>query len=380
MNPAEFTNPADFVNPAESMNSADHEAFGVYVHIPFCASKCDYCDFATWTDRHHLTDAYLEAVRIDISREVAAEMAVATSIFVGGGTPSMVPAADLARVITAIPVTDDAEITVECNPDDVTEELLRIYRDAGVNRISLGVQSMVPETLIALGRRHQRANVISAVEAARKVGISQVNLDIIYGGAGERLSDWESTVASVLALGPDHISAYALTVEAGTALANDPARHPDDDDQAEKYELADAMLSDAGFENYEISNWARPGSECRHNMIYWRQQDYFGFGCAAHSHRQGRRWWNLRTPQRYIDAVVAGATVVASEEYLNDAGRRLEGLQLRLRTAEGVPAEALSTADAEELCEIGLIQATVSGWQLSPAGRLLANEVAMRLQ
>lgn len=362
------------------MNTVDHEAFGVYVHIPFCASKCDYCDFATWTDRHHLTDTYLEAVHTDISQQVSAGMAVATSIFVGGGTPSMVPASELARVIAAIPVTDRAEITVECNPDDATEDLFRIYRDAGVNRISLGVQSMVPETLIALGRRHQRANVISAVEAARKVGISQINLDIIYGGAGERLSDWESTVTSVIALGPDHISAYALTVEAGTALANDPARHPDDDDQAEKYELVDALLSNAGFENYEISNWARAGSECRHNMVYWRQQDYFGFGCAAHSHRQGRRWWNLRTPQRYIEAVSAGATVVAAEEHLDDNGRRLEGLQLRLRTKEGVPAEAFAPDDAEELCEIGLIQATVSGWQLSPAGRLLANEVAMRLQ
>lgn len=362
------------------MSAANLEAFGVYIHIPFCASKCDYCDFATWTDRHHLTETYLEAVRTDIIRTVQAAMAPATSIFVGGGTPSMVPAADLARVIAEIPITADAEITVECNPDDVTLELLETYRSAGVNRISLGVQSMVAETLIALGRRHQRANVIAAVRAAREVGIPQINLDIIYGGAGERVSDWESTVTSVLALEPDHISAYALTVEAGTALANDPTRHPDDDDQAEKYELADALLADAGFVNYEISNWARPGSECRHNMVYWRQQDYLGFGCAAHSHVQGRRWWNLRTPQRYIDAVTAGATVVAAEENLDAQGRRLEGLQLSLRTASGVPADAFSTADAEDLCEMGLIRANGSQWQLTRAGRLLANEVAMRLR
>jgi putative oxygen-independent coproporphyrinogen III oxidase len=362
------------------MNSPMESAFGVYVHIPFCASKCDYCDFATWTDRHHLTDDYLEAVRADIARSVAAGMAPASSIFVGGGTPSMVPAASLASVIAEIPVTENVEITVECNPDDVTVELLTTYRDAGVNRISLGVQSMVADTLIALGRRHQRANVISAVHAVREVGIPHLNLDIIYGGAGERVSDWESTVTAVLALQPDHISAYALTVEAGTALANDPARHPDDDDQAEKYELVDAMLSQAGFVNYEISNWARPGNECRHNMVYWRQQDYLGFGCAAHSHVQGRRWWNLRTPQRYIDAVVAGASVVAAEETLSPEGRRLEGLQLRLRTAEGVPREAFSLADAAELCEIGLIEAKGARWCLRPAGRLLANEVAMRLR
>jgi len=362
------------------MSPQDQDAFGVYVHIPFCASKCDYCDFATWTDRHHLTDAYLLAVRSDIARWVEEENRPATSIFVGGGTPSMVPGADLARVIAEIPITDDAEITVECNPDDVTVELLEAYRAAGVNRISLGVQSMVAETLIALGRRHQRANVISAVQAAREVGMPQINLDIIYGGAGERLSDWESTVTSVLALAPDHISAYALTVEPGTALASDPTRHPDDDDLAEKYELADALLSDAGFVNYEISNWARPGSECRHNMVYWRQQDYLGFGCAAHSHVQGRRWWNLRTPQRYIDAVTSGASVVAAEETLDPEGRRVEGLQLSLRTFEGVPTDAFSPADAESLREMGLIEAAGSRWKLTRAGRLLANEVAMRLR
>jgi putative oxygen-independent coproporphyrinogen III oxidase len=355
-------------------------AFGVYIHIPFCVSKCDYCDFATWTDRHHLTGPYLDAVRTDITRQVENNMPVATSIFVGGGTPSMVPADDLAQVISAIPVSTDVEITVECNPDDVTTELLRAYRLVGVNRISLGVQSMVPSTLVALGRRHQRANVISAVASAREVGIERINLDIIYGGAGERLSDWEATVTGVLALEPEHISAYALTVEAGTPLAADPLRHPDDDDQAEKYELTEALLAEAGLENYEISNWARPGGECRHNMIYWRQQDYFGFGCAAHSHHNGRRWWNLRTPQRYIDAVQAEASVVASQEHLDPEARRLEGLQLSLRTREGVAFDAFAPADAEELVQIGLIQNTSTGWQLSPAGRLLANEVAMRLR
>ncbi len=355
-------------------------AFGVYIHIPFCVSKCDYCDFATWTDRHHLTGPYLMALETDISRHIDQDMPVATSIFVGGGTPSMVPAADLGRVIAAIPATQDVEITVECNPDDVTTDLLRSYTSVGVNRISLGVQSMVPSTLIALGRRHQRANVISAVHAAREVGIERINLDIIYGGAGERLSDWEATVEGVLALEPEHVSAYALTVEAGTPLAADPLRHPDDDDQAEKYEITDALLSAAGLENYEISNWAQPGEECRHNMIYWRQQDYHGFGCAAHSHSNGRRWWNLRTPQRYIDAVQANSSVVASEEQLDGDARRIEGLQLSLRTREGVPSDAFSPADAEELRGMGVIQPTPIGWQLSPRGRLLANEVAMRLR
>ena len=361
------------------MSAQIDEPFGVYIHIPFCASKCDYCDFATWTDRHHLTQDYLSAVHTDISREVSLGMPKATSIFVGGGTPSMVPAADLARVIAAVPVTDDAEVTVECNPDDVNVDLLRVYQSAGVNRISVGVQSMVPSTLIALGRRHQRANVISAVEAIRTVGIPRFNLDIIYGGAGERLSDWESTVNGVIELGPDHVSAYALTVEAGTPLAADPRRHPDDDDQAEKYEYVENAVMQAGLANYEISNWALPGSESRHNLLYWRQQDYIGFGCAAHSHRDGRRWWNLRTPQRYLEAVQTGVSVVASQERLDADSRRLEGLQLRLRTREGVPENAFSEPDASELAEIGLIEPTEAGWRLTMKGRLLANEVAMRL-
>jgi putative oxygen-independent coproporphyrinogen III oxidase len=360
---------------------SDHSAepFGVYIHIPFCASKCDYCDFATWTDRHHLTQDYLAAVRTDISRQVSQGMPIATSIFVGGGTPSMVPAADLARVIAAVPVTDDAEVTVECNPDDVNVDLLGVYQSVGVNRISLGVQSMVPSTLIALGRRHQRANVISAVEAIRTVGIPRFNLDIIYGGAGERLSDWESTVQGVVELGSDHVSAYALTVEAGTPLAADPLRHPDDDDQAEKYEWVEQALTRAGLMNYEISNWARPGSESRHNLLYWRQQEYIGFGCAAHSHRDGQRWWNLRTPQRYLEAVQSGVSVVASQERLDAESRRLEGLQLQLRTRDGVPRGAFSERDANELEEVGLIEPTEAGWRLTIAGRLLTNEVAMRL-
>jgi putative oxygen-independent coproporphyrinogen III oxidase len=355
------------------------EPFGVYIHIPFCASKCDYCDFATWTDRHHLTQEYLAAVHTDISRQVSQGMPTATSIFVGGGTPSMVPAADLARVIAAVPITNDAEVTVECNPDDVNVDLLRAYQAAGVNRISLGVQSMVPSTLIALGRRHERANVITAVEAIRSVGIPNFNLDIIYGGAGERLSDWESTINGVLELEPNHVSAYALTVEAGTPLAADPLRHPDDDDQAEKYERVEEALTQAGLANYEISNWARPGAESRHNLLYWRQQDYIGFGCAAHSHRDGQRWWNLRTPQRYLEAVQSGVSVIASQERLDAEARCLEGLQLRLRTRDGVPKHAFSELDANELVEVGLIAPTEAGWRLTVAGRLLANEVAMRL-
>jgi putative oxygen-independent coproporphyrinogen III oxidase len=227
-------------------------------------------------------------------------MTPATTVFFGGGTPSLVPAEALMMVLDAVPLAAGAEVTVECNPDTVTPGLLAAYRTHGVNRLSLGVQSMVPHVLAALGRTHDPANVRRAVALARDAGFPTFNLDLIYGAVGESLDDWRRTLDAALALDPPHVSAYALTVEAGTPLADDPARHPDDDTQAAEYEIADAAFSAAGLANYEISNWARPGHECQHNLLYWRQGDYLGIGCAAHSHRSGRRWWNVRTPERYI--------------------------------------------------------------------------------
>ncbi len=354
---------------------ATSEAFGVYVHIPFCASKCDYCAFATWTDRHHLSDAYLEALTVDIARAVADGMPVATTVFVGGGTPSMVDPVALGRVIASIPAAPGAEITVECNPDDVTPELLRVVRDHGVNRVSIGVQSMATHVLGALGRRHDQRNVERAVAAVREVGLATFNLDVIYGAAGETLDDWATTVDAVVALDPPHVSAYGLTVEPGTPLAAQPDRHPDDDDQADKYELVDERFAAAGLENYEISNWARPGHECEHNMIYWRQEDYRGFGCAAHSHESGRRWWNVRTPDRYIDLVAAGEPTEAAGETLDAATREFERLELLLRLRGGVPVGAL---DGDDLP--GLVERVGDRWVLTRAGRLMQNEIATRLR
>jgi putative oxygen-independent coproporphyrinogen III oxidase len=356
------------------MSAGASDPFGVYLHVPFCASKCDYCAFATWTDRHHLTDAYLDALRRDIVREVAAGMPTATTVFVGGGTPSMVDPADLGAVIESIPVVEGAEITVECNPDDVSDELLRVYRDHGVNRVSVGVQSMATHVLGALGRKHDQRNVERAVTAIRAVGLPTFNLDIIYGAAGESIDDWARTVDAVVALEPPHVSAYGLTVEPGTPLADEPSRHPDDDDQADKYELVDEALSSVGLANYEISNWARPGHECRHNLIYWHQQDYRGFGCAAHSHRAGRRWWNVRTPDRYIDLVAAGESTEASGETLDAPTATFERLELQLRLREGVPLDAL---DGDEMP--GLVENVGDRWVLTRAGRLLQNEIATRL-
>jgi oxygen-independent coproporphyrinogen-3 oxidase len=348
--------------------------FGVYVHIPFCRAKCDYCAFATWVDRHHLTDAYVESAGADIRLAIDSGMPAATSVFVGGGTPSMLPAEQLTGLLAAIPVAPAAEVTVECNPDDVTVELMHAYVDGGVTRVSLGVQSMAAHVLGSLGRTHDRRNVERAMAAITDAGMPTFNLDLIYGAAGESLADWTTTVESVLALEPPHVSAYALTIEPGTPLAAQPDRHPDDDDQADKYELVDSLLAGAGMENYEISNWARPGHECRHNLLYWRQQNYRGFGCAAHSHDDGRRWWNVRTPDRYIELVRAGASTEAASETLDAPTREFERLELMLRMRDGVPLDAL---DGEALD--GLVERQRDRWVLTQRGRLMANAVSLHL-
>jgi oxygen-independent coproporphyrinogen-3 oxidase len=348
--------------------------FGVYVHIPFCRHRCDYCAFATWTDRDGVMDAYVEAVIIDIERKVALGMPVADTVFFGGGTPTRLDPALIAKIVRAIPVSENAEITIECNPDDVTVEMMTTYVESGVNRISMGVQSMVDHVLASLGRTHDPSNVVKAVSAARMAGITSINLDLIYGVHGESVDDWRSTVEQTIALQPTHISAYGLTVEAGTPLADDPSRHPDDDDQADKYVLVDDLLAVSGMHNYEISNWAMPGHECRHNKVYWSQGNYTGFGCAAHSHLDGRRWWNMRTPERYIEAVHNEQSVEAADEVLDTATRAREALELSLRTSHGVPR---GTLDAGFLGD--LVEEVGERIVLTRKGRLLANEVSLRL-
>ena len=354
--------------------------FGVYLHIPFCASKCDYCAFATWTDREHLVGAYLDALETEIARAVESGLPVADTVFVGGGTPTLVPPARLAEIVAAIPTRDGAEVTVECNPDDVDTAMIESFRGGGVTRASLGVQSMSAHVLAALGRTHDVDNVRRSVDAIRAAGLPSFNLDLIYGAAGEGLDDWKRTVEAALVLDPPHVSAYGLTVEAGTPLALEPARHPDDDDQADKYEFVDRALSAAGLVNYEVSNWARPGHESIHNLLYWRQRDYRGFGCAAHSHRDGRRWWNVRTPDRYIDLIGRGGDVEASSETLDPPTRRFERLELALRTRDGVPSSAFSPRDRELLADhLEPHPTDASRVVLTRAGRLMANEIATRL-
>jgi oxygen-independent coproporphyrinogen-3 oxidase len=358
--------------------------FGVYVHIPFCATRCDYCDFATWTDREHLIDEYVDACVADLERRATSGPSrPATSVFFGGGTPSLIPAAGLVRILAAIERTDGAEVTVECNPDSVDPDRLEHYVAAGVNRLSLGVQSMTPHVLTGLGRTHEIANVEGAVHAARAAGIDSLNLDLIYGTPGESADDWRRTLDGALALGPDHVSAYALTVEPATQLGRDVAagtrRAPDDDDQAAKYLVADEILRAAGLEWYEISNWARPGAECRHNLLYWQQGDYLAIGAAAHGHDRGRRWWNVRTPERYIAALGARRSPEAGAEELDAAARAEEAFVLGIRTRAGAPLPAGAAGIAAELAADGLLEVTGRRVVLTRRGRLLASDVTTRI-
>jgi len=348
--------------------------FGVYIHVPFCSRRCDYCAFATWTDRHNLMASYAAAC---VQEAGSGRLAPATSVYFGGGTPSLLPAELLCSMLATVPRTPAAEVTVECNPETVSASALEAYRAAGVTRLSFGVQSMVPHVLRSLGRAHDPEHVGRAVSLARRVGFDTFNLDLIYGATGETLQDWDASLDAVLALEPPHVSAYALTVEPGTPLAADARRHPDDDDQAVKYLAAEKALSIAGLANYEISNWARPGHECRHNLLYWAQGDYRGIGCAAHSHVDGRRWWNVRTPERYIATVEAGRSPVAAGEHIDGPTRRLEELQLALRTRTGVPEAALAEDDP---ALDGLVCRVAGRAVLTVEGRLLANEVALRLR
>ena len=354
------------------------EPFGVYVHVPFCAHRCDYCAFATYTDRDHLMVRYVDAciAEIDGARRQGA-LPPATSVFFGGGTPSRLAADELVRLLAAIPVAPGAEVTVECNPEDAEVDRLRAYRDAGVTRMSFGIQSTRPHVLDSLGRRNVPDAVTRVADVVGQVGFASWNLDLIFGAADETDEDWACALVTVAGLdgAPPHISAYALTVEPGTPLGADASRHPDDDVQARRYEMTEERLSGAGYRWEEISNWARPGHRCAHNHLYWSGGSYLGIGSAAHSHRKGHRWWNVRTPDRYIALVEDGRGTLAGEERLDADARRFESLSLALRTDAGVPAEHLPVT--EDL--VGLVETKGARSVLTLRGRLLANEVSTRL-
>ena len=362
-----------------------------YVHIPYCIKRCGYCDFNTYTPSELQDGATLEIVSNDYIDAVLRELESAPkdqvpTIFFGGGTPSLLPAHDLGRVITAIKarngLTSDCEITLEANPDSVTEEKLQGYLAAGFNRISFGMQSAQPHVLAVLDRTHNPANVKRAVDMARAAGFESISVDLIYGTPGESLEDWRSTVTEALSLDIDHISAYALIVETGTKLAAQIKRGeltmPNDDLMADMYLLVDQMCNDAGLNWYELSNWAKPGKECLHNIAYWKSANWWGLGPGAHSHVDRKRFWNVKHPTAYKQKLFAGESPIADSEDLTAEQLRDESIMLAIRMRTGL-ALSLLTDSAKENLEAykssGHIELIEGAFQLTAQGRLIADRL-----
>jgi len=362
-----------------------------YVHIPYCVRRCGYCDFNTYTPSELQDGATLEIVSGDYIDAVLKELAAAPldvvpTIFFGGGTPSLLPPKDLGRVISAIKerngVTEDCEITLEANPDSVTQEKLEQLIAAGFNRISFGMQSSNPEVLKVLDRTHNPENVRKAVDMARAAGFSSVSVDLIYGSPGESLADWAATIKEALSLDIDHISAYALIVEEGTKLAAQIKRGeytmPDDDLMADMYLLIDQQCLQKGLKWYELSNWSRPGHQCRHNIAYWKSNNWWGLGPGAHSHIDSKRFWNVKHPNAYKEKVFAGDSPIKDFEVLTDDQRKSEYIMLALRMPEGVKKAALTVAQYERTMEYiksGHVIEKHDSLALTPKGRLIADRL-----
>jgi putative oxygen-independent coproporphyrinogen III oxidase len=367
--------------------------FGVYVHVPFCTSRCGYCDFNTYVpsgggDSADFVAAALLELRLARERVGARPL---SSVFFGGGTPTLLGADALRRLLAAIEesfgLVPGAEITTEANPESTGPSLLRALRAAGFTRVSVGMQSASAHVLAALDRVHTPGRAVEAVQEAREAGFPHVSLDLIYGAAEESDADWEQTLDAAVRSGVDHVSAYALTVERGTGLAaairRGTARAPDEDTQARRFRRADARLRTAGFAWYELSSWAtEEAARCRHNLGYWRSQDWWGIGPGAHSHLGAERWWNVRHPAAYAQRLAAGHSPVAGGELLSLEQRALEEVMLGLRLSEGLPLQRLSPAGAhaaQEQAARGLLTLSGGRIRLSCEGRLLADTVIRAL-
>ena len=366
-----------------------------YVHIPYCVRRCGYCDFNTYTPSELQDGATLEIVSNDYIDAVLRELEAAPTdpvptIFFGGGTPSLLPADDLGRVIAAIKarngLTADCEITLEANPDSVTVEKLARYLEVGFNRISFGMQSAKPHVLAALDRTHNPANVEKAITMARAAGFKSISVDLIYGTPGESLDDWRETVENALSLDIDHISAYALIVETGTKLAAQIKRGdltmPNDDLMADMYLLVDQMCEAKGLTWYELSNWSKPGHQCRHNIAYWENKNWWGLGPGAHSHIDAQRFWNVKHPTTYKKKVFAGETPVLDSEQLTPEQIKDESILLGIRMREGLQIELLEPHQLEVLAvyrENGFVQLHEDRIILSPAGRLIADRIVREI-
>ncbi|MFP5290581.1 MAG: radical SAM family heme chaperone HemW [Actinomycetes bacterium] len=399
--------PVDGALPASVRDGADQRDLGVYLHVPFCRVRCGYCDFNTYT-----ASEIRGVKQSDFADQAIAELELAarvlddaglpprpvSTVFFGGGTPTLLPASDLARMLAAVErlftLAPGAEVTTEANPDSIDATGFRQLADAGFTRASIGMQSSVPHVLATLERTHDPANVPLRVAEARAAGLA-VSLDLIYGTPGETEADWLTSLDAALAQAPDHVSAYALIVEEGTKLARQIARGEvppvDDDLHAAMYEAADARLSQAGYSWYEVSNWSLSSDDggasrrSRHNRAYWTGQDWWGIGPGAHSHIGGVRFWNVKHPAAYAQRLAAGESPAAGRETLDSETRRVERVLLETRLAEGLPTSALEPSGRREVAGLiadGLVDpgsALRGTVVLTLRGRLLADAVVRRL-
>ena len=375
-----------------SLSRLGAQSLSAYVHIPFCASRCGYCDFNTYT----ADELGPGANRADYAGTVIREIEFARgvlgatttplhSVFFGGGTPTLLPSSDLARILQALRDTfalaPGAEITTEANPDSVDKASLAALRDAGFTRISFGWQATAPHVLAVLERTHNVDKALAAVRAAQEVGFEHVSVDLIYGTPGETDDNFRAALTAAIDSGVDHVSAYALIVEDGTRLGAavkfGTVPQPSDDVAADRYVIADEMLSSAGLEWYEVSNWARRGGECRHNLAYWRNADWWGFGPGAHSHIGGTRWWNVRHPSAYATRIDAGESPAQAREELTDADQELERVLLGIRLKEGL--DGIPDDLSAPLVSEGLLEQHNNTLVLTRQGRLLADLVVRRL-
>jgi putative oxygen-independent coproporphyrinogen III oxidase len=361
---------------------------GLYVHVPFCLTRCGYCDFNAYAGLGHLASRYVDALEAEAGLWAAEWRGERFgSVFLGGGTPTTIDTGDLARLLEGLrerfDLEPEAEVTIEANPDTVDEAKLAALREAGYTRLSMGAQSFDQQVLGALERVHGPASVRRAFAAARAAGHTNVNLDLIYGANGETLASWRRTLEETIALRPEHVSAYALTIEPATPLGRKVQAGlvpgPEPDLQADMFDLACELLGEAGYGHYEVSNWALPGFECRHNLGYWRKQPYLGLGAGAHSYRDGRRWWNVRPPAEYLDVVEHGRPPVGGEERLTPEDERLEEVFLKLRILEGVPVGSVDDDVASGFQQQGLLRRCDGHLVPTERGMLLLNELVLAL-
>ncbi len=392
---------ADGSIPGRSLRELGRRGFGLYIHVPFCATRCGYCDFNTYTATELGGGASAAAYAATALREVALAAKVlgdrvppVQTVFFGGGTPTLLPAADLVGLLQGVrrhfQVAPDAEVSTEANPESLDDGYLDLLMAGGFTRLSLGMQSARPHVLAVLERGHTPGRTDGAVAAARRAGFRHVNLDLIYGTPGETDQDWQASLDAAVAAGVDHVSAYALTVEDGTRLARQVAAGrvpaPDDDVLAERYEQAERTLSAAGLGWYEVSNWAVGDvARCRHNELYWQGGDWWGVGPGAHSHVGGTRWWNVRHPVAYAERLAGGASPAQAREVLDESQRQVERVLLGIRLRAGLRLGELSAAGtraAWRAAEDGLLdraRLAAGRAQLTLRGRLLADAVVREL-